>query len=131
MPQRYLIVGPAWVGDMVMAQSLFRRLKSEQPDLHLAVLAPAWSEALLSRMPELGFDEILPVDGAFYIYASVSPFTDDALEFAGRMLEEAGVAATPGQDFDRVRGHRYMRFSFAGTAADMQEGIARLERWLR
>ena len=88
-------------------------------------------EFLLSRMPGLGFDEILPVDGAFYIYASVSPFTDNALEFADRMLEEAGVAATPGQDFDRARGHRYMRFSFAGTAGDMQEGIARLERWLR
>ena len=88
-------------------------------------------EFLLSRLPGLGFDEILPVDGAFYIYASVSPFTDNALEFAGRMLDEAGVAATPGQDFDRVRGHRYMRFSFAGTAADMREGIARLERWLR
>ncbi len=86
---------------------------------------------LLSRMPDLGFDEILPVDGAFYIYASVSPFTNNALEFAGRMLEEAGVAATPGQDFDRVRGHHYMRFSFAGTAGDMHEGIARLERWLR
>lgn len=88
-------------------------------------------EFLLSRMPELGFDEILPVDGAFYVYASVSPFTDNALEFAGRMLEEAGVAATPGQDFDRARGHRYMRFSFAGSASDMREGIVRLERWLR
>lgn len=87
-------------------------------------------EFLLSRMPGLGFKEILPVDGAFYIYASVSPFTDNALEFAGRMLEEAGVAATPGQDFDRSRGHRYMRFSFAGTAEDMREGIVRLERWL-
>ncbi len=88
-------------------------------------------EYLLEHMPRLGFDEILPVDGAFYIYASVAPFTGDALDFARRMLEEAGVAATPGQDFDRVRGRHYMRFSFAGTTQAMQEGIARLERWLR
>ena len=88
-------------------------------------------EYLLEQMPRLGFDEILPVDGAFYIYASVMPFTGDAVEFAGRMLEEAGVAATPGQDFDRIRGKHYMRFSFAGTTEAMHEGIARLERWLR
>jgi len=53
MGLRYLLVGPSWVGDMVMAQSLFKRLKAEQPDSYLAVLAPAWTEALLSRMPEV------------------------------------------------------------------------------
>ncbi len=85
---------------------------------------------LLDTMPRLGFDEILPVDGAFYIYASVAPFTNDSLDFARRMLEEAGVAATPGLDFDRERGNRYMRFSFAGTEAAMREGMGRLEGWL-
>jgi aspartate/methionine/tyrosine aminotransferase len=85
---------------------------------------------LLEAMPRLGFDEILPVDGAFYIYASVAPFTNDSPDFARRMLEEAGVAATPGLDFDRERGNRYMRFSFAGTEAAMREGIERLEDWL-
>jgi aspartate/methionine/tyrosine aminotransferase len=88
-------------------------------------------EFLLDRMPKLGFDEILPVDGAFYIYASVAPFTNDSLEFARRMLNEAGVAATPGLDFDRDRGNRYMRFSFAGTHDAMREGMERLEDWLR
>ena len=82
--------------------------------------------ALLARLPEIGFDELLPVDGAFYVYASVARFTNDALDFAGRMLREAGVAATPGPDFDHARGHRYMRFSFAGTEADIVEGIERL-----
>ena len=61
MSQCCLVIGPSWVGDMVMAQSLFQRLKSEQPDLHLAVLAPAWSEALLSRMPEVDESIIMPV----------------------------------------------------------------------
>jgi aspartate/methionine/tyrosine aminotransferase len=87
--------------------------------------------ALLERLPALGFDEFLPVDGAFYIYASVARFTNDALDFAGRMLSEAGVAATPGPDFDHARGHRYMRFSFAGTEADIAEGIDRLAHWLK
>ena len=87
--------------------------------------------ALLARLPAIGFDELLPVDGAFYVYASVARFTNDALDFASRMLNEAGVAATPGPDFDHSRGHRYMRFSFAGTEADIAEGIERLAKWLR
>jgi aspartate/methionine/tyrosine aminotransferase len=85
---------------------------------------------LLDQMPRLGFDEILPVDGAFYIYASVATFTGDSLDFASRMLEEAGVAATPGLDFDRQRGKHYMRFSFAGTNEAMRMGIERLKGWL-
>ncbi len=87
--------------------------------------------ALLARLPAIGFDEILPVDGAFYVYASVARFTNDALDFANRMLREAGVAATPGLDFDHDCGHRYMRFSFAGAEADIGEGIERLANWLR
>lgn len=53
MSKRYLLVGPSWVGDMVMAQSLFKRLKADTPDSYLAVLAPAWTDALLARMPEV------------------------------------------------------------------------------
>jgi len=86
---------------------------------------------LLSHLPAIGFDELLPVDGAFYVYASVARFTNDAHAFAARMLNEAGVAATPGPDFDHARGHRYMRFSFAGTEGDISEGIERLTAWLR
>ena len=86
---------------------------------------------LLERLPALGFDELLPVDGAFYVYASVARFTNDALDFASRMLREAGIAATPGPDFDHTRGHRYMRFSFAGSEEDIAEGIERLAHWLK
>jgi len=87
--------------------------------------------ALLERLPQIGFDELLPVDGAFYVYASVARFTNDAHDFASRMLNEAGVAATPGPDFDHTRGHRYMRFSFAGTEEAITEGIERLAHWLK
>ena len=61
MTHRCLVIGPSWVGDMVMAQSLFKRLKADYPDLYLAVLAPAWSEALLSRMPEVDESVEMPV----------------------------------------------------------------------
>ena len=85
---------------------------------------------LLERLPALGFDELLPADGAFYVYASVARFTNDSARFASRMLAEAGVAATPGGDFDRERGHLYVRFSFAGTEERVREGVERLETWL-
>ncbi len=87
-------------------------------------------EILLDRLPRMGFDELLPVDGAFYVYASVRKFSNDSLDFAKTMLSAAGVAATPGVDFDHVRGHRYMRFSFAGNSGDMQEAMDRLDNWL-
>jgi aspartate/methionine/tyrosine aminotransferase len=86
---------------------------------------------LLKRLPEIGFDEIVPVDGAFYVYASVARFTNDALDFTARMLDEAGVAATPGPDFDHTRGHRYVRFSFAGTEEAIATGTDRLAGWLK
>jgi aspartate/methionine/tyrosine aminotransferase len=86
---------------------------------------------LLERLPAIGFDDYLPVDGAFYVYASVRRFSNDSVEFTRRMLAEAGVAATPGPDFDRARGHSWVRFSFAGTEADMAEAAERLERWLK
>jgi len=85
---------------------------------------------LLRRLPEIGFDDHAPVDGAFYIYASVRRFSNDSVEFTRRMLAEAGVAATPGPDFDRTRGHGTVRFSFAGTETDMAEAADRLAAWL-
>ena len=86
---------------------------------------------LLNELPRLGFEDLFPVDGAFYAYASVARFSNDSLDFVRRMLNEAGVAATPGPDFDAARGHGYVRFSFAGTRADMEEAVARLGHWLR
>jgi aspartate/methionine/tyrosine aminotransferase len=85
---------------------------------------------LLSALPAIGFTDVLPMDGAFYAYADASRFTNDSLAFANRMLDETGVAATPGVDFDGARGHRYMRFSFAGTTADIDRAIAALKGWL-
>ncbi|MBX6426310.1 MAG: aminotransferase class I/II-fold pyridoxal phosphate-dependent enzyme [Variibacter sp.] len=88
-------------------------------------------QILLRGLPEAGFDRILPVDGAFYLYADVSRFTEDSLDFAKRMLEQAGVAATPGVDFDPLRGRHFLRFCYAGAAAEMHEAVERIGRWLR
>ena len=54
---------------------------------------------LLDGLPKAGLDRFLPVDGAFYLYADVSRFSDDSFDFAKRMLEETHVAATPGRRF--------------------------------
>jgi aspartate/methionine/tyrosine aminotransferase len=88
-------------------------------------------DLLLAELPKAGIDRIVPADGAFYLYCDVSAFTDDSLAFAREMLEEAGVAATPGVDFDAARGRHFIRFSYAGTRADMAEAARRLQGWAR
>jgi aspartate/methionine/tyrosine aminotransferase len=85
---------------------------------------------LLAGLPAAGLDRILPVDGAFYLYADVARFSSDSLAFAKQMLEEAHVAATPGVDFDPINGNRFVRFCYAGATADMHEAVARIGKWL-
>ncbi len=86
-------------------------------------------EILLNELPKAGFDKLAPADGAFYIYADISRFTDDAQDFCRRMLHDTGIAATPGFDFDRPRGHHFLRFSFAGATERMVEAAKRLQSW--
>ncbi len=85
---------------------------------------------MLEGLPKAGFTEIAPPDGAFYIYADVSALTDDSRAFAAEILEKAGVAVTPGLDFDPVRGHRTLRFSYARATGDIVEGLERLKRFM-
>lgn len=81
---------------------------------------------MLDGLPKAGFTRIAPPDGAFYIYADVSDLTADSLSFAREILHGAGVAVTPGLDFDPRRGARTLRFSYARATADIAEGITRL-----
>jgi aspartate/methionine/tyrosine aminotransferase len=85
---------------------------------------------MLEGLPLAGFTRIAPPDGAFYIYADVSDLTDDSLAFCAEILREAGVAVTPGLDFDPHRGARTLRFSYAGATADIIEGLARLRAYM-
>jgi aspartate/methionine/tyrosine aminotransferase len=86
---------------------------------------------LLEGLPRAGLDKILPVDGAFYLYADVSHFSRDSFAFAKRMLEETHVAATPGVDFDPLHGKDFIRFCYAGSATEMHEAVERIGAWLR
>lgn len=87
-------------------------------------------DILMNELPKLGLGGFMPVDGAFYIYTDVSALTNDSMDFCRRALTQAGVAITPGRDFDTVEGDRFVRLSFAGPEADMHEGLKRLRAWL-
>ena len=146
---------PGWrVGWMVMPQRLGRAVERLAQNLYISPPAVAQVAALaafdareelegnfrvyaanrkllLEQLPKIGIDQIVPADGAFYLYCDISRFTDDSLAFAKAMLEETGVAATPGVDFDAARGRHFIRFSYSGTTADMAEGAERLKQWSR
>ncbi|MDU8926448.1 aminotransferase class I/II-fold pyridoxal phosphate-dependent enzyme [Alisedimentitalea sp. MJ-SS2] len=85
---------------------------------------------MLEGLPKAGFDKIAPPDGAFYVYADVSDITDDSLGFAAEILEKAGVAVTPGLDFDPERGGGTLRFSYARATEDIREGLRRLKGFM-
>jgi aspartate/methionine/tyrosine aminotransferase len=142
------------IGWMVMPEPLVRSVDRLQGNLAISVptLAQVAAQAafdgrdemeavkhgyeenrriLTQGLPKAGLDQFLPVDGAFYLYANIARFSDDSLAFAKRMLEEAHVAATPGIDFDPIDGRHYLRFCYAGSAAEMHEGVERIAAWLK
>ena len=142
------------IGWMVVPPSLVRAVERLQQNLAISVptLSQIAAEAafddgvelskvrqgyeenrqiLVEGLPRAGLDSFLPVDGAFYLYADVSRFSTDSFAFATRMLEEAGVAATPGVDFDPISGHNFMRFCYAGSPEDMREAVERIRVWLK
>jgi aspartate/methionine/tyrosine aminotransferase len=142
------------VGWMVVPDALVRTFERLAQNLYIS--APAISQAaalaafdgtqeleanravyranhdlLLAELPRLGLSEIVPADGAFYLYIDVGRFTADSLSFAKAMLAETGIAATPGVDFDAARGRHFLRLSYSATTADMEIAIERLSRWPR
>ena len=85
---------------------------------------------MLEGLPKAGFTRIAPPDGAFYIYADVSELTEDSQLLAREILDQAGVAVTPGLDFDPHRGARTLRFSYARATEDIAEGLRRLTAFM-
>lgn len=102
---------------------------TEELEAHRARYA-ANRALLLQALPRAGIERIAPAEGAFYLYADIGHLTNDSAGFCRRMLEEIAIAATPGVDFDRARGHRTIRFSFCGATEDVAEAADRLIRWL-
>jgi aspartate/methionine/tyrosine aminotransferase len=122
-----LFISPPFLSQ-VAAQASF----ACRPELEAVKAGYAESRALLlSALPRMGLSDLLPVDGAFYVYGDVGRLTNDSVEFCRRALVEAGVAITPGVDFDRERGARYVRLSFAGAPSSVREGVERLGAWLK
>jgi aspartate/methionine/tyrosine aminotransferase len=85
---------------------------------------------LLPALRELGFGIPVPPDGAFYLYADCSRFTRDSFAFSHRLLEEAGVAITPGIDFGSYRAGEHVRFAYTTSLENLREGVRRLRDFL-
>jgi len=103
-------------------------------DANVAVYA-ANRDVLLKALPAAGISNFAPADGAFYLYADIGNLVGqgthiDSVEFCHHMLHEAGVAATPGLDFDQRRGNQTIRLSFAGATAEIAEAVERITKWL-
>lgn len=101
---------------------------TEELESHIATYARN-RQLLLDALPALGLARIAPPDGAFYIYADVSDFTDDALEFCQQLVQDTGVATAPGIDFDPVEGNHFIRMSFAVSTPEIEEAIRRMIPW--
>ena len=83
-----------------------------------------------TRCPAIGLDRLAPADGAFYIYADVSRWTDDSLDFADPAAGRDRRRLAPGIDFDPVDGGRFIRMCFAGDADEIERGVEVLGEWL-
>ena len=86
---------------------------------------------LLRVLPAAGLTRMAPADGAFYLYLDISEFAPNSVQLCRRLLDETGVALTPGVDFDPERGHRFVRLSFAGAEAEVAAAADQLTAWLR
>jgi aspartate/methionine/tyrosine aminotransferase len=84
---------------------------------------------LLEGLPLAGIDQVAPADGAFYIWAQVDHLCDDSQELAQVWLNDLGIAVTPGIDFDPAQGHRFIRFSFAGSSQEARDTVDKLTHW--
>ena len=85
-------------------------------------------DVLMEGLPQAGFRNLAPSDGAFYIYADVADLTHDSEAFCRQILEQTNIAITPGTDFDPEAGKSTLRFSFAGPTNHMIEAVDRLKK---
>jgi len=141
----WLVAPPAYVADLdKLAQNLF--LAAPTMAQHAALRAfdedtisilearrrefQQRRDYLLPALRDIGFDIPVIPDGAFYLYANCSRFSDDSYRFTSRLLEEAGVAITPGTDFGINRPETHVRFAYTTSMENLQEGVRRLREFL-
>ncbi len=128
-----------------LAQNLFISASTLGQYAALAAFAPQTIEVLEQRraefqrrrdflvpaLRELGFGVARVPDGAFYVYADASRFTQDGQAFAHDLLDKAGVVITPGIDFGTHRAREHVRFAYSSALPRLEEGIERLREYLR
>lgn len=140
------LVAPAWAMPALerLGQNLFLAASTPAQHAALAAFAPTTLAELEARKAELrdrldfllpalrerGFDIATQPQGAFYLYADCHAHTNDSYVFAQALLEEAGVAATPGLDFGQHRPERFLRFAYAQPLPRLAEAVARLDAFL-
>ncbi|WP_291395594.1 aminotransferase class I/II-fold pyridoxal phosphate-dependent enzyme [Devosia sp.] len=127
MLQQNLFIAAPTLSQIAGRVALGERDYSEEQKAQYAVNRHALAEGLA----QFGLATASEGDGAFYAYVDFSRYTNDSLGFCLNMLDEVGVAATPGIDFDRLNGNRFVRFSYAGTRATIDEGLNRIESFLK
>jgi aspartate/methionine/tyrosine aminotransferase len=139
----WMVVPPRMVRDVEkLAQNLFISPSAPAQHAALAAFAPQTLATLESRREEfrarrdlllpglksLGFRVDAEPQGAFYIYADIGALGEDSHRLAMRLIDEAGVAATPGLDFGANRPQRHMRFAYTVSRERLAEGLARMRR---
>jgi aspartate/methionine/tyrosine aminotransferase len=85
---------------------------------------------LLPELKKLGFEVPVTPVGAFYIYADCSRVSPDSFALAEDLLQQAGVAVTPGRDFGTNASERYLRFAYTTSMENLAEGVKRIRRFL-
>ena len=85
---------------------------------------------LLPALIELGFDIPVQPEGAFYLYANCERLTDDSFGFAQDLLEEAGVAITPGIDFGEWKAQQHVRFAYTAAIEQLKLGVERISKYM-
>jgi len=88
-------------------------------------------DLLVNGLKELNFGKFHTPEGGFFLYVDISDYADDSMTFCQTLLDEISVAITPGLDFDPVRGHKYLRISYASPHEDVQKFLHRLKGWLK
>jgi aspartate/methionine/tyrosine aminotransferase len=126
MLQQNLFISAPTLSQLAAIAALDERHYYEEQKAHYAQNRLVLGQGLRA----LGLD-VADGDGAFYAYANVGRFTNDCLSFCKQLLQEAGVAATPGVDFDRTNGSRFVRFSYAGSRATIEQALERMAGFLR
>ena len=101
---------------------------TEELEANLAVYK-ANRDLMIEELPKVGLSNFAPPDGAFYIYVDVSHLTNDSRALASDILAKAGVAVTPGIDFDPERGQTTLRLSYARSTEEIREGLLRLKAY--